>query len=190
MATELIYEECPSVGERPGSEVGCRFCGKKDSDRWHFNDICRSCRRKQLKNTPKALKEREIKLYIKNNPRCWDCGSEDSRRWYKDCTQCEKCMGKEYRKDNKERRKKYQKAYQKLNKDSINERKRAYRKSTGKHRIRQRQRKKKIKDATPLWVDKKELFKIYTNCPSGYTVDHIIPLKNNFVSGLHVPWNL
>ena len=47
--------------------------------------------------------------------------------------------------------------------------------------------------ATPKWLTSTQLTdikQVYTNCPSGYTVDHIIPLQNEIVSGLHVPWNL
>ena len=46
------------------------------------------------------------------------------------------------------------------------------------------------KDATPPWVSRKELRRIYENCPSGHHVDHIHPLKHPQLCGLHVPWNL
>lgn len=47
--------------------------------------------------------------------------------------------------------------------------------------------------ACPKWLtidQKQEMTKIYENCPKGYQVDHIIPLKGKRVRGLHVPWNL
>lgn len=47
--------------------------------------------------------------------------------------------------------------------------------------------------ALPKWLTKSqkaEIQRIYDECPAGYHVDHIIPLKGRNCCGLHVPWNL
>jgi len=42
----------------------------------------------------------------------------------------------------------------------------------------------------PLWADVDKIKQIYLSCPKGYHVDHIIPLKGKYVSGLHIETNL
>jgi hypothetical protein len=47
--------------------------------------------------------------------------------------------------------------------------------------------------ALPKWIDQNEIKAVYKSCRAmgpGYHVDHIIPLINPKVCGLHVPWNL
>ena len=49
------------------------------------------------------------------------------------------------------------------------------------------------KNAIPKSITKEHLIQIkeiYLNCPDGWTVDHISPLKGQKSCGLHVPWNL
>lgn len=53
------------------------------------------------------------------------------------------------------------------------------------------------KRACPWWVDRAALRRIYQQAKSltattgiCYHVDHIVPLNNPLVCGLHVPWNL
>lgn len=55
-------------------------------------------------------------------------------------------------------------------------------------------RRKDVNGRTPPWVSKEALLEVYSKCPPGMEVDHIVPLKGVIdgrkVSGLHVPWNL
>ena len=44
--------------------------------------------------------------------------------------------------------------------------------------------------ACPKWANLEKIKEIYLNCPKGYHIDHIVPLQNKNVCGLHVPDNL
>jgi hypothetical protein len=50
--------------------------------------------------------------------------------------------------------------------------------------------KKVVRQRTPAWADIDAIKEIYKNCPIGYHVDHIFPLRGDTVSGLHVAENL
>lgn len=44
--------------------------------------------------------------------------------------------------------------------------------------------------ATPKWADLEKIKEFYKKCPNGHSVDHIYPLKSNWVCGLNVLENL
>lgn len=58
------------------------------------------------------------------------------------------------------------------------------------HTFNAKKQKLNISERTPSWADIEKISTIYANCPKGYHVDHIIPLRGKLVSGLHTPENL
>ena len=70
--------------------------------------------------------------------------------------------------------------------------KRKYRQGTGKvniNALNANYRAAKLQ-RTVGWTDHKAIKEFYANCPKGYHVDHIVPLKGTNISGLHVLNNL
>ena len=50
---------------------------------------------------------------------------------------------------------------------------------------------RRCKEAMPEWVDRRAILDVYKEAKRlGLSVDHIVPLHNPTVCGLHVPWNL
>jgi len=43
---------------------------------------------------------------------------------------------------------------------------------------------------TPPWADQDAIREFYVRCPPGHEVDHVIPLRGDLASGLHVETNL
>lgn len=138
---------------------------------------------------------------------CVECVKEEQKRNY------EKRMEyfKEY--NESERGKEVKRRHYEKNKEAIiqkaaarpDEVKRQYRKNwkeKNKDQVRAdtKVRRKKHQQATPPWISRedktrmRELYqtaiKITRDTGMQYEVDHIIPLRNPVVCGLHVPWNL
>lgn len=86
---------------------------------------------------------------------------------------------------NRERKRALDKAYHERNK--------ANPEYLARRRHNEANRRARRLQATPGWLTpehKEQIKQLYINCPPDHHVDHVIPLKGNSVSGLHVPWNL
>lgn len=133
---------------------------------------------------------------------CYLCGaSKDLNDFYlrksaKDgrqncCKACSKRNRKEQIKRNNKNRPKLSVEENKARKKESDRRWRVN--NPGKARARSRRYDRRVIQATPSWLtdeQKSQIDDIYKYCPSGYHVDHIMPLKGKDSCGLHVPWNL
>jgi hypothetical protein len=98
---------------------------------------------------------------------------------------------KQYYLNNKEKLKEKHKKYYSNNKEKIEKVKKQYRKKNAHilNALKAKRKALKLK-ATPKFANLEKIKEIYKNCPKGYHVDHIVPLVNKNVCGLHVEWNL
>jgi hypothetical protein len=104
------------------------------------------------------------------------------------CSACTRNRNKKYYYANIEKEKersaiKYQKQKNTVRREWRN-------KNRGKIRAWQKLGKLYIKQATPKWADMSLISDFYRNCPAGYHVDHIVPLRGKAVCGLHIINNL
>jgi len=135
-----------------------------------------------LKNKDK-IKESQLKYYLKNKDKILKAKKDYYLKNYNKIKEYSKNYRLnnqdkliEYRLNNKEYQKEYNKIYRPNNRNLFN--------------AREAKRRAIKLNATPRFANLKKIKEIYLNCPKGYHVDHIIPLQNKNVCGLHVEWNL
>lgn len=124
---------------------------------------------------------------------CISCPIKESRRFYAN-GQCEKCRNAAYYKANKERIKEKSALWAILNREKVRSIASKWALNNRKAKnFEESMRRAKKRRATPKWLtteQREQIKAIYKNCPYGYEVDHVMPLRGKQSSGLHVPWNL
>lgn len=127
---------------------------------------------------------------------CKNCNKKRSSLWNKANAESYKKNSKLHKIKNPEKYIMYKKNEYVRNKNKYRDSGKRYRNSKHGRAVRLhlgRLREAKIKKATPTWLTKsqiEDIKKFYLNRPSGYHVDHIVPLSGKIVCGLHVSWNL
>ena len=155
------------------------FCSKKCNGEFYY------------KNNKEELKIKLKKYYYLNKNKY----IEKANKWKLKNSEKRKNIQKKYNK------KKYQKTIKEnpnycseiyfKYKEKYNQRSKLYKKNNKNfiNYLNSKRRAMKIK-ATPKWINKELIKNFYNKCPIGFHVDHIYPLKSNWVCGLHVIDNL
>lgn len=148
----------------------------------------------------KEAKEQKLSRYYTGNP----CPKgHDAEKYTRDgaCVDCKRISYLKYHEDNADKERERKRAKMQEFRDNLSDEERKayngsfYERYSDSYKLNAHVRHRAFKDATPPWVDMRAIREIYRNCPDGFHVDHIIPLRGITpdgwkVCGLHVPWNL
>jgi Zn ribbon nucleic-acid-binding protein len=204
---------CPNnhLSERFVSGGNCVACNKINAKQWKKNNkekVAEHCKTYYQKNAT-GLNEK-AKNYHKDNKakiiaqkkkyRLENCDAEKQRgkNWRALNADKKRDADIAWRSQNLQKVRAYREKWRKENPEAEIQSKRnwlqqnrAYsRASAARYRAQK-------KDAAPPWADMKKIQQIYNECLNIsmetsilHHVDHIVPLRNPKVCGLHVPWNL
>jgi hypothetical protein len=179
LAETVGTKKCPRCGEiKPLSSFNKDKTRKDGRQR-----ICKICQRLQKKE------------YHQNNQ---DKVLQWRKEYYQNNRDKELQRHKEYRQNNPDKVLQRHKEYYQNNQDKVLQRRKEYHQNNpDKARAKRARRRAAKNNATPPWADKAAINAIYAEAlwlqeftGEPYHVDHIVPLKSDFVCGLHVPANL
>ncbi len=105
--------------------------------------------------------------------------------------QCKLCFNQRQTPQTKEYKNQKQKRWRQRNPDKVSQSHKKWREANLLAcRAKSRAYTLRKENAIPPWADLLKIKEIYKNCPPTYHVDHIVPLKGQYVCGLHVENNL
>lgn len=146
-----------------------------------------------MKYCKKCSSEKPVSEFYASRPECKECTKAKTklsreRKSKEEITE----YNKQYWAKNKERLTQQNKEYYEANKEKCREQmKEYYRQNKGMFLAYNSNRRAALLNATPKWADLTEIKYIYGLAQErGLVVDHMIPLNNKTVCGLHTPDNL
>ena len=161
------------------------------------------------KHCTRCNKDKDVLLFSKESSRCRLCKSKIAKiwrlthperaklsreRWAKNHLDEMRAYKRRWNKANPEKNASLKRAYKDKNREKISAYNKKWQKNNkGKTNYYTRKYQADKLQRTPSWltIDQfKKIEQFYVNCPNGYHVDHIIPLRGKNISGLHVPENL
>lgn len=162
----------------------CKDCDKKlDLDMFYKHKTTPDGLRSNCKD---CLKTASKKMYQKNPDR----KKETNKQWHRNNKDYHNALNSEWKQNNPEKYQEITLSWYEDNKEiKLAKNKDHYHNNKYLYRARD-QKRNCLKINATLSGHDQELKEIYKNCPQNYHVDHIIPLNNPIVCGLHVPWNL
>jgi len=174
--------------------------------------ICKTCRCRQRDISKKICslckETKSVDNFVKSvsnkdgyGNQCKSCQSEYFYEYHRKNSERKRQYDKNRYKSKKEEISKRGKEYYKKNKEIVKQRQREWGKNNpDKVRKQSSEKRSKKKNSIPPWLTNKQKHEIYLmhvlakalerETGIKYHVDHIIPLTNKNLCGLHVPWNL
>lgn len=122
---------------------------------------------------------------------CVSCEKQRKAKWVQDNLPHILEKTKEYQAQHPEQVRNTKKKWAANNKEyHLEYRRKARKENPEQYRAMVSARRRKLRCNQPPWAKRKDLVEFYRKCPPGHHVDHIIPLRGELVSGLHVLENL
>ena len=133
---------------------------------------------------------RAQQIELRKDPEYRAARYAQKRQYYKETAGWRSIKKKKFYAENADAIRAEQSKYYAENKEELGCKRRERYKTDPEFRMKLMYASKRLKRATPKWVDRAKVKEVYLSRPEGYEVDHIIPLNNPLVCGLHVHENL